>query len=266
MGELILCRAGIAAMPYYIESISLNIYSLEELCYYIQKYIDRIDEDFWTQELFEWIGSELSCKEVAQVLREQSRTGATVAEMVETITDACGFFRQNETREMLQQLRELENKSEFEKSKLRADRYLKNRNYAAGIGEYRRLLRMTEKEPLQALETGSIWHNLGVANAQMFLYRQAVACFQKAYEYNNNPESLMEMYFALQCIPEKENIEDYEPPKEWQESVRMRLQQAVDEVEDEQRERPEDARGNAQQMMELRIAEWKNEYRLYSKL
>ena len=34
MGELILCSHPIAAMPYYIDNISLNVYSLEELCYY----------------------------------------------------------------------------------------------------------------------------------------------------------------------------------------------------------------------------------------
>ena len=35
MGELILARTGVAANPYYIDELSLNIYSLEELSYYI---------------------------------------------------------------------------------------------------------------------------------------------------------------------------------------------------------------------------------------
>ena len=36
MGELILCSQQLAAMPYYIENVSLNVYSLDELCYYIR--------------------------------------------------------------------------------------------------------------------------------------------------------------------------------------------------------------------------------------
>ena len=36
MGELILCSQQLAAMPYYIENVSLNVYSLDELCYYIK--------------------------------------------------------------------------------------------------------------------------------------------------------------------------------------------------------------------------------------
>lgn len=39
MGELILCSHPIAAMPYYIDNISLNVYSLEELCYYIENHL-----------------------------------------------------------------------------------------------------------------------------------------------------------------------------------------------------------------------------------
>ena len=35
MGELILCRQSIAANPYFIEDGALNVYSLEELSYYI---------------------------------------------------------------------------------------------------------------------------------------------------------------------------------------------------------------------------------------
>lgn len=46
MGELILCSHPIAAMPYYIDNISLNVYSLEELCYYIENHLYLIEADF----------------------------------------------------------------------------------------------------------------------------------------------------------------------------------------------------------------------------
>ena len=35
MSTLIYCANSIAATPYYIEEISLNVYSLEELSYYM---------------------------------------------------------------------------------------------------------------------------------------------------------------------------------------------------------------------------------------
>ena len=45
MGELLLCKESIAAMPYYIEGISLNVYSMEELCYFIQNNTYLIERD-----------------------------------------------------------------------------------------------------------------------------------------------------------------------------------------------------------------------------
>ena len=51
MGELILCSHPIAAMPYYIDNISLNVYSLEELCYYIENHLYLIEADFMSEEL-----------------------------------------------------------------------------------------------------------------------------------------------------------------------------------------------------------------------
>ena len=258
MGELILCPLGIAAMPYYIESISLNIYSMEELCYYIQKYADRIDENFWTEELCAWIDEELQCNETAELLRQKIKETAGVADLVHIIADSCGYFSKEEKQGIEQQLRGLENKSEYEKSKLRADRYLMNRYYVSSIEEYQKLLKMTENEPRQVLETGSIWHNMGVANAQMFLYEQAAECFKKAYEYNNLPESLIEMYVAQQCISNKKQVEGQELPDEWRECVMARLQEAANGRKEALEE---DEKGNLE-----RILAWKNEYRLYSKL
>ena len=45
MGELILCSQQLAAMPYYIENVSLNVYSLDELCYYCLLYTSPSPRD-----------------------------------------------------------------------------------------------------------------------------------------------------------------------------------------------------------------------------
>ena len=58
MGKLILCEKPLAALPYYIENLSLNIYSAEELCYYIENNVYLLEQDFMDDELIEWIGKE----------------------------------------------------------------------------------------------------------------------------------------------------------------------------------------------------------------
>ena len=50
MGELLLCNEAIAAMPYYIEGVSINVYSIEELNYYIINNTYLLDDDFMSLE------------------------------------------------------------------------------------------------------------------------------------------------------------------------------------------------------------------------
>ena len=69
MGELILCSRPIAAAPFYIEELSVNLYSLEELSYYIFHNVYLLNSDFMSVELCQWVDSELGMKELANELK-----------------------------------------------------------------------------------------------------------------------------------------------------------------------------------------------------
>lgn len=256
MGELILCYGRIAAMPYYIENASLNIYSLEELCYYLDKYPDRLEEDFFCRELFTWIEQELKLQELAEGLRECRKSHAKPADMVEKVMHAAGYLTEKESCRLLEQLKELEGKDEFERKRIRADRCVRNQRYAEAVLEYRRLIRLAEAEGIGEEEAGQIWHNMGVACANMFLYEQAAECFEQAYACNNQPESLLEMYLAMQCISSKEKKDAYEPGEEWRQQVTERLQQAAEDLKEFSPEFPKEGQ----------LERWKKKYRLYSRL
>ena len=59
MGELILCNNNLAAMPFFLENVSVNIYSLEELIYCMKKYIYLIGTDIQKAEFVSWVKQEL---------------------------------------------------------------------------------------------------------------------------------------------------------------------------------------------------------------
>ena len=44
MSGYILCQTQKAKIPYYIENISTNVYSLEELCYFFYHNLYLVDE------------------------------------------------------------------------------------------------------------------------------------------------------------------------------------------------------------------------------
>lgn len=201
MGELILCSQALAALPYYLESASLNIYSLEELSYYIENNLYLLGTEFMSEELCNWLEKELGLKETAQKLQDICKKNGTLSEFVLCMLGESGYCTRQKLQQIKTALQEMEHKSAYECGKLRADRYLQNHKYVNGINEYRKLL-ATEEEKNPVL-VGDVWHNMGCAYARLFLFREAADCFQKAYERNENPESLRECLSAWRCLGEQ---------------------------------------------------------------
>ena len=71
MGQLILCKSPRAKAPFYIESGKVNIYSLEELMYFVQSVRFVARDDFMKPEFIDWVEKEIGMKELAEMLREK---------------------------------------------------------------------------------------------------------------------------------------------------------------------------------------------------
>ena len=91
MGELLLCSHGLASVPYYVESIALNVYSLEELCYFLKENIDLIEPSFMDRELAGWVETELHMPDLAQNLYEKIQGGARLSEFIEVLVSGCSY-------------------------------------------------------------------------------------------------------------------------------------------------------------------------------
>ena len=71
MGQLILCKSPRAKTPFYIESGKVNIYSLEELMYFVQSARFVARDDFMKPEFVEWVDHGIGMKELAGMLQEK---------------------------------------------------------------------------------------------------------------------------------------------------------------------------------------------------
>ena len=157
MGELILCSQQLAAMPYYIENVSLNVYSLDELCYYIKNNTCLLDADFMDDELCDWVENEQHLPDIAQNLRNIKAGGGVLSEFTGCLMSACGYCTKEEQKQIRNTLQEMEHKSAFECGKIKADRFLENRKYISSIAEYRKLLQSCETEmPQMVAQCGTI--------------------------------------------------------------------------------------------------------------
>ncbi len=270
MGELILCNQALAALPYYMEEAALGIYSLEELSYYIENNVYLLEADFMSEELCTWIDKELQLHETAEKLREICRTGGTLSEFIACILKESGYLDSTKIRQIVMEFKNIENKSEFECIKMKADRYAQNHRYINAIYEYRRLL--SRKDEPNEILIGNVWHNLGCAYAGLFLFHEAVMCYQRAYTLNKNPESMRECLYACRCMHDEEGFrktaaefcvteeELLEIGRTLKETSRME-----DICQFEQQLAELFAMGKEQEIGEI-VAEWKDTYRKNCKI
>ncbi len=229
MGELILARTGVAANPYYIDELSLNIYSLEELSYYIYHNVWLLNHDFMSLSLADWVGKELGLAELSERLKGLIADDAPLTAFVSEILTENGYLTTREIRDTLSVLKSFENKSEAECRKMRADRLMKNGRIVDSVYEYENLLK--NRENISVTLLGDIRHNLGVCYAKLFFLPQAADCFREAYEANRNRESLYSYLATLLLMEDEEKFsaacERYLLSSEEKNRLRQRVQEVL---------------------------------------
>lgn len=279
MSELLICNQQIAAMPYYIEGISVNLYSIEELCYYIANNTYMLERDFMCEDLCTWIDKELKMSALADKLREYMAVNQKLSGFVLLILQSNAYCTKVQIQTICNLLAEMEEKSDFEVNKIRADRLMEKKKYLSGIYEYKRLLDLEEIDQESPVLVGNIWHNLGTAYARLFLFQEAIKCYHKAYECNHNEESMKEELLAYRCMHDEGGfikaartyqMEDADMQAVRDELTAISRGEVVKEFEDELEEIAKLLNENKRSEFQSRIAaiifQWKEDYRKISRV
>lgn len=199
MAGIILSRSKYGEKPYYIKNMSINIYSLEELCYYIYNNIYLIGVDLFEPGLISYIERELGESELAAQLEFLVRENAGLAEIIITILRYVDYYTEEEIQNLNEIIITLDSQNVMERLKLRADTFLNNKRFDSALRNYELIAFGRRDKTLSLSFYGNVWHNMGVAYGRLFLYKDAVICFRAAYEMNKNEESLKEAIIA-ECM------------------------------------------------------------------
>ena len=98
MSGYILCQTGRAEAPYFIENISMNIYSLEELCYYLDHNLYLIDQTILNEGLCNWIQEELKLPALAAKLRPKMGKFASAEDLVYPVFKEINYLTYEELK------------------------------------------------------------------------------------------------------------------------------------------------------------------------
>ena len=208
MGSLLLCNQKIAKNPYFFRNTMTNIYSIEELCYYIYNNVYLIDESIMNNDLVRWIREETGYTFLADELSQIIKSEGTLALFTERILSSTAYYESDKIAEVRGVITELSNKSEFYRKKIKADNLLEKKKYSKAILEYYKVLECKRDAGVNDNEIATVYHNIGVCYAKAMLFLDASDYFAKAYELNHNEESFEQLNLAKKLLKEND-LYDY---------------------------------------------------------
>ena len=201
-----LCLGTLSPTPYFLSGLGVNIYSMDELCYYLCANAYILDNDLIDVRLCDYMRDNLGMPELAAKLRKMIKEGKTLGEMVTTILVDTHYCNDEEITRIKQILVDNASLSFAAKRKVRGDNLLCANKYPRAIEEYQYVLSVLSKEEEPELYS-SILHNVGCAYSLMFLLDKAGEYFKQAYEIDGSRDSLI-MY--LICLRLSKKKEDYD--------------------------------------------------------
>lgn len=193
MSQIILGTGRYAEIPYHVEKFYVNLYSVEELCYLFVDKAELLDREVVQRDMVQWLDEQCGLNQLANTLYSLlNQNGSTVA-FVGTILEYVNLYPADVVSRTEQIIRDNEGLNPYERGKAKADYMLQSKKYLTALKQYHSLLAQIPET--DNLLRGKILHNMGVACAKMFMFRQAAEQFMQAYETDGNEESLA-LYLA----------------------------------------------------------------------
>ncbi len=196
MGTVKICAQSRAKTPYLIETMGIQLYSIEELAYYLYENIYLVDERIVEDKLYHWIEDELNMGTLAEKLKNGSSTGTHVYNQVMTILKASEYYSEDELNELSEKIKEISGLQTQERMKYKADEFVQNQNFWAAVTEYERILSIRQSTRLTVEFYANVLNNLAGCYARLFLFEKAASCYEHAYQFQKIPEYKEKAYYA----------------------------------------------------------------------
>lgn len=207
MSRVILCETTPTTTSYIFPNTKVEVFSYEELCFYVYNNIALIEEDYISTGLFNWIETELGLSDLAEKLRlvkEKEHTDLT--DLLTTILTYKEFYTIPEVKSFILQRERMKGLAAPQFRKMQADGYLRYHKYLRAAAIYDEILEQISEGKNDAL-IGAIYHNKAVALAHNFELKAATENYLKAYELTKNDASIYSYLLLMAAMKERSDVE-----------------------------------------------------------
>ncbi len=274
MGKLIRCSSALAKEPYQFRLTKTNVYSMEEVCYYIRHNIYTIQDEVFDREFVRWLRTELRMESVAAKMERLIDDRYNIKDIVVTLCCSCDYYGEEEINEIIRIMDETEKLPGYARKKKKGDNYLRCGSYEKAIEEYEKIFESDEILQAAPAVYGDIFHNMGVAYVNVGEFQKASEFFLKAYEKNNREESMASCLFSLRLGKDvktfKKLIGEMDIPEQQQGEWERQFQTAMESAAGSRRAVQIEKLKNLLESGAVEeyydrvhryILDWKNEYR-----
>ncbi len=207
MARVILCKTQPAKTSYIFPNTKIEVFSYEELCYYIYNNIALVSEEHIGTPFIQWIRNELKLADLADKLVQiRDKSGTDLTDILTVILTYREYYSIDEVKEFIL-LRERMKTLPYERTrKLQADGFLRYHKYIKALSIYDEIL---EKNPdmNDVKLKAAIYHNRAVAYANNFELAPAMESYKMSYDLTGNRKSLKEYLLLLATMKDKKEIE-----------------------------------------------------------
>lgn len=274
MGKLILCSGKLASRPYHFSLSNTNVYTIEEMCYYIYNNIYAIHDELYQRELVDWLLNEVEMTEIAYKLDDLIIKNHSLKDIVVSILCSADYYDEKEIKHLIKIMDQIDHLSLIRKNIIKADNYLRYKRYANARRLYEQIIKDKEAITLTPEEYGDIKHNLATIYLHTVSYKEAAKVFLEAYNSNRKNGSLESYLYALKLGNFEEEFEQavitFEVPSILIEEIKTNIELKLLEVKDTddyQKLRKlktylqEQKISSFNNVVDQIIDEWKQEYR-----
>ena len=145
MSKLIVCTTKKASVPFTFLNTKVEIYTYEELCFYIYNNTVLISKSSLSEKLFDWIRNELEMPALADRLTGMVNKTSYAQELLVEILSAGNYYTSDEVKVYAEAWQKYKKLSPVQRLKLKADGYLGYRRYIKAANIYDDIIDMADE-------------------------------------------------------------------------------------------------------------------------
>ena len=167
MRESLICIGKIGEKGYYFEDTGIQIFSYEELCYYMSQHMICYIHTLPGEDLLAYIRDELDLDKLSKQLSKLLDPEKDQMKYFAALFREGHYFNEDEIRDILDEYRGLMNAPVYLQKKWMGDLLTSSGRASRAIRYYQEALGQKE---IKEEEVGRLYHNMGVAEAKLFRF------------------------------------------------------------------------------------------------